>query len=678
MSQACPAHDSPPVDEADEFSETSQNKPGFFKRNKELFAVIFAGVSMLAAMPEMLGYEKSLQSLYISAGASLIVILFFGLRFIVAIPKIFTGANMNTLVGLGIVSAYGLSIWQYTQGNTENMFFDSAAFVAAFVLAGQWVEGLLHQKIRSKLPELVGVLPQEVSKLINDVEQTVNIKELKEGDLILVPVGSRIPADAELVSELATLDESVVTGESKPVSKNLGQAILQGSINVGQPIKLKVKKPSAESYYHGMIRAVRKTLSEKPPVQKRADTWSKILAPLALVIAAGVATYWYVVANDSYLMINTAVSVLVITCPCALGIATPLALLVSVIKSGKLGFLLKNLEAVERSPEVTLVAFDKTGTLTQGVPEVTKIYSIENVSHQQLLQFASALELYTEHPYGKAIQRKANSENAKPLATKEVEVVSGKGIRGKVEFKNKQQEVCLGNLVWLFENGVDATSVPDNFRWEAEGSDDSVIWMSVDGKIMGIFLLSDPIREEASEVVKSLGDQGLKVGLITGDAENVATRVAKELKLNFFHYGVAPDEKATLIRRLSEKKKKGIDFEYPKVAYVGDGINDGPALAESHLGIAMGSGTALAQVSADVILVNNRLTQVPKILESLRKSNSLIQQNLALAFIYNLIAIPVAAGALYPLWGVYLNPSIAAIAMSASSLSVLVNSLRSL
>jgi len=630
---------------------------------------------MLFSMPQILGMEVSNLSFGIAFVSSLLVTIGMGLKFWKAIPKIFGHANMNTLVGLGIAASYGLSFWQWSQGHREHLYFDSAAFVAAFVLLGQWMEGLCQRKIREKLPDLLSEIPQH-ARLLDGT--SVKVGALQLGDKIRVLPGERVPADAKLLSAEAEVDESVLTGESKIISKVTGDLLLQGSVNQQQPVELEVTQISGDSYTSVLMDEMDSALKRKPEIQQRVDRWARVLSPAVVLIAVGSGIYWGYFQQNLELMMQTSVAVLVIACPCAVGIATPISLLVALVRAGRKGILIRNFDAIEKSGEVSIVAFDKTGTLTFGKPKVQRMMGIENFSHDEILKLASSLEAHSEHPYARAILEAAKERNLSPYPVKDLLVSAGKGLRAMVTQGNKEQKALVGNLVWLFENSIESTQVPEKLKWEADGSEDTVIWLAVNGSIVGNIFIGDAIRPEASKVIDDLGDKGYEVGLITGDGENVAAHVAKTLGLKFFHYGVVPSEKATIIRRLSEKKKKGMDFEYPRVAFVGDGINDGPALTEAQLGISMGSGTALAQNVSDIVLASNSLESVPVVFRILRESKSLIRENLLWAFAYNFVSIPIAAGVLYPFWGISLQPSWAAAAMSLSSVCVLLNSLRAI
>jgi Cu+-exporting ATPase len=655
--------------------KSKSQKPKF---GMVLVAIILSFVSMILAMPEHFSLTPNPWFFWASFGVASVVTIGFGKHFWLSIPKIFWSPGMNTLIGLGVAASYGLSFWIYFSEKSSAIYFDSAAFITSFVLLGQQIENWIYYRVEKQLPDWMSFLPKHARLIESGETREVLLKDLQVGQHLLIAPGERLSVDAQLISENAEVDESLVTGESKPVHKTQSQVLLQGSLNLGQPIEVKSLKANQDSFYSQLVAQVETNLHRKSLIQSRADRWSAILSPIVVLIALGAGVYWGWFKQDYQMMVMSSVSVLVIACPCVLGLATPIALFVAVIRAARRGILLKDLDVVDRAEDISVVAFDKTGTLTEGQPEIEKILTIENLAQRDVLQWAASLEQAFDHPFARAFLRKAKEENIKLFPIQEPELVPGKGIRAKIIKDQKTMSVVLGNMMWLYDNSIEPSQVPQNLLWEAEGTGASVLWMAVDSKVMGIFILSDNLRKEAFSLVQDLRAKKWQVGLVTGDAENVAREISKKLQLDFYHFGVTPDEKSTIVKRLSEKKKKGMDVIFPKVLFVGDGINDAPALAEAHLGIALGSGTALAQHSASIILSSPRLSNIRAALEILRETKVLITQNLSLAFVYNLLAIPIAAGVIYSHWGVALNPSIAALAMSLSSISLVANSVRSL
>ncbi len=586
---------------------------------------------------------------------------------------------MNTLIGLGVGASYALSFWSYFSAEKPSfIYFDSAAFITSFVLLGQQIEAWIYYRVEKQLPDWMSFLPKSVKILDSGKTAESSIENLRIGQVLLIAMGERLPVDAKLLSDRAEIEESLLTGESEPVIKTRNQNLLQGSLNLGQAIEVEVLRLNQESFYNQLVSEVETNLHKKSAIQSRVDRWSAILSPLVVFVAFGAGFYWAWFKQDYQMMVLSSVSVLVIACPCVIGLATPIALFVAVIRSARKGILLKDLDSVDRAQEITVAAFDKTGTLTEGQPSIEKIHAIENIAHRDLLQLAASLEQVFDHPFARAFLQRAAEDKIELLSLKKSEMMAGKGIRGEVIQNQKSVQVVLGNLIWLYDQAIEPSQIPENLLWEAEGANATTLWMAVDSQVVGLFVLRDRIRKEAFSLVQDLKSKKWQVGLITGDGENIAKEVAKQLQLDFYHFGVTPEEKSTIIKRLSEKKKKGMDVHFPKVLFVGDGVNDAPALAEAHLGVALGSGTALAQHSSAIVLIAPKISVIREVFSILGDTKKLVGQNLALAFSYNLLAIPIAAGVFYSSFGIVLNPSIAAAAMSLSSISLVANSLRAL
>lgn len=637
-----------------------------------LISFVLAAVSMAAPM-----LLEGMVGVLVSAAAATAVILIYGRKFLTSVFKLFRSASMNTLIGISIIASFVLSIWNIQQGHLHEIYFESAAFIAAFVLLGQYFEALIHQRMNDQMSKLAELLPSKARKLVNNDEVLADLDDLKVGDRVRVLVGERVPANIKL-SQDATFDMSILTGEANPLTLQQGDDVPQGALNVGQPLTATVVKLAGDSLYSQLVSHVQKTLSERTKIEAKVDRIATYFVPTVVLIAAGVGLYWWTAAPETSLYFTTAISVLVIACPCALGMATPTALFVGALRAGRNGILIKSLDVVDRVADLTMVAFDKTGTLTEGKPSVQRVKAINNIPGKDILRLALSVEQESEHPYATAIRNHANSEKVTSLPYKNIKVAPGRGISGTVTQDNKDLDVVVGNLVWLYENNFDSTQVPADLLWEAEGTTETSIWVGVDKQILGVIFLADDVREGAADTLAALVEDGYDVGLITGDTEIVAKGLAKKLKLKFVHADVLPDEKATLVKRLHEPKKKGLDFVYNKVAFVGDGVNDAPALAQAHLGVAMGSGAAISQTAADVVLLTNDIRQVGTAFKILKQTKSLITQNLVLSSVYNILAIPLAAGVLYSWTSFRLNPMIAAVAMAGSSLTVLLNSLRAL
>ena len=640
---------------------------------KVLAAFVLSCVSMVAGMQPSYDIFQS-WSPSISFGAALLVVLLFGRKFILAIPRIFVRSDMNTLIGLGIVAAFALSIYQWSRG-AMHLYFDSAAFISTFVLLGQIFETRSLSKIREHLSRLQKLLPERARRLTANGTEDVDLNKISIGDKLIIASGDRLPADGRLLTS-AIVDLSTLTGESKPQTLAVGDSLFQGALNVGQAFQIEVIEVSEKSLYQTLVAKVEATLKNKPKLQTRMDRIAHLFVVSVLCFSVATFLYWFKKEASFDHAFVAALSVLVIACPCALGMAVPLAFLTGVLRANRKGLLIHSLEAVHKAADIDMIAFDKTGTLTQGRPSVTRFKSAENISHRDLLIWGASLEVDSNHPYARAILEKAAADKAAVLTAKSLHVEPGKGVRGSLVIDGKEMAAVIGNLTWLFENGYDSTAVPADFQWEAEGTHETVLWLGIDKKYMGLIFLEDALRPEAKEICQELSQAGYQLGMITGDSENVGKAMAKQLTLKFYHAGVLPEEKATIVKRLSEPKKKGMDMITEEVCFIGDGVNDAPALAASHLGVAMGSGAALTQTSADIILVSNDLRAIPELFSELKSIRRLIHQNLALSFAYNIVAIPLASGLLFKWIPFSLNPEISALAMGLSSIAVAANSLR--
>lgn len=642
-------------------------------------AFALAIFSMLAGMPALVGFEPSLLTAGFSGGFALVSLALFGRTYMYDIYKLFHAATMNTLVGLGILASFGLSIYQIFWMNSYELYFESAAFIIAFVKLGQTLEARVQNKMDEYMKTLTSFLPKKTRRLESGSEVEVSIDQIKEGDLISLRVGERVPVDCVIQSQGNYLfDVSIVTGESQEVSRKEGEPVPQGALLAGQPVQLMATHVSSSSLYEQLAKEVKKTLSKKPKIQQTVDRITRLFVPAVVLLSGSAALFWKMKFPQENYFILTSVSVLVIACPCALGMATPTAIFVGALRAAKNGFLIKSLDAIEKGSEITTIAFDKTGTLTEGRPEVVGFKAGDNLAHKEILKIAATIEKNSEHPYAEAVRNKAKADGISLYSVVNSEIVAGKGVRATLDMNGKTQKAHIGSLYFLLEEGYESTEVPQDLRWEAEGSGNTALWLGLENKFMGIIFLGDKIRKDAILLTEKLVEQKYDVGMITGDTEEVAHQVQKSLGLKFVHAGVLPKEKAALIRKLTEPRKKGLDMFHPKVAFVGDGINDAPALAEAHLGVAMGSGASLSQSAADVILVNGEIGAVSRVFEILKSTRRLIRENLFLSFGYNVIAIPIAAGALIPLYQISLTPKVAALAMALSSLSVLLNSSRRL
>jgi Cu+-exporting ATPase len=580
-------------------------------------------------------------------------------------------ADMNTLVAMGSLSAYlysaGVTLWPQffsSAGVKLHVYFDGAAMIVTLVLLGRFLEMKARGKTSAAIKNLVGLSPKTARVIRNGGEVDLPIREVVSGDLILVRPGERIPTDGVVESGDSAVDESMLTGESLPVSKGAGSEVFAGTINQTGSFRFKATRVGAETALAQIIRLVEEAQGSKAPIQRFADKVASIFVPVVMLIALGTFALWYFIPSNpvfSRALLNF-VSVLVIACPCAMGLATPTAVMVGTGIGAENGILIKGGESLEKAYKLTTVVFDKTGTLTKGAPEVTDVVT-DSMSPGELIQLAASVESVSEHPLAKAIVEKGRSEGVEPKSVEGFDSLSGLGARGTTGGRS----VLIGNGRLMEESGIES----DGMRLKADGlaaDGKTCVFVAVDGKIAGILALADTPRESAAHAVARLKEMNLDVAMITGDREETARAVANQLGISRVMAGVLPGDKAGEIRRLQGKNEI--------VAMVGDGINDAPALAAADLGIAIGAGTDIAVEASDITLIKDDLELVASSIRLSSLTVRVIKQNLFWAFFYNSLGIPVAAGILYPFFGVLLNPMVAAAAMAMSSVSVVSNALR--
>ncbi len=578
--------------------------------------------------------------------------------------------DMNTLIALGTGSAYIYSVVAtffpsifLSIGQTPLVYYETAAVIITLILFGRMLETKVKKKTTEAIRKLASLQPKKVLVLKGDQQLEISLKEVKVGDIILIKPGERIPLDGVILEGFGMVDESVITGESFPVDKKPGDKVIGGTLNLTGGFKIKVTHVGKDTVLAHIIRLVKEAQATKPPIQRLADRIASIFVPLVLIIATISFLVWYFLGYGFTFALMNFISVLIVACPCALGLATPTAIAVATGKAAELGILIKNPEVLEISRKINCVIFDKTGTLTYGRPEVVKVYSLDGSSEEEVLKIAASVEINSEHPLGKAIVEYAKKKDINLIQPEEVYYLPGKGVVAKLEGK----KVFVGNRYLMEDAGIelkDKTEFLKEFSQEGE----TLVLVSVKDSLIGIIIVSDKIKEEAFEVVKKLKENEIKVGLLTGDNKWAAKAVASKLGIEDFWAEVLPDEK---VKRIDEIKEQGY-----KVVMVGDGINDAPALAKAHLGIAIGSGTEVASATADIVLIKSDLRDLLKALKLLVKTYQIIKQNFFWAFFYNILLIPVAGGLFYPLWGILLKPVFASFSMALSSLFVLTNSLR--
>lgn len=575
--------------------------------------------------------------------------------------------NMDTLVTLGVFASLGYSIYAYVMialGNVHfvhSLYFESCSVIVYFIKLGRYVDRASKNKTKQAISELVQITPNYAFVKIDGKEKKVSIDEIKKGDIVVCRAGEKIAVDGVVVGGFARIDESFITGESKPVSKQKDGKVVAGSLNLEGVIEYRAERIGKDSTVSEIVRLVVEATNTKMPIAKIADKVSGIFVPVVMLIAVLTFIVYVSIGQSIDIALSTFVTVLVVACPCSLGLATPLAIVVSEGMSAKNGILVKKSETLEIANKTNVVVFDKTGTLTYGKLKISKIINNSEFTEAQLLQFACSVESKSSHPISSAFTEKAKEKNIKFLDVEEFKNLDGLGLVGKIGNK----KVVLGNSKILKHFKIKNTLENEEKELSSEGN--SIVFMAIDGKIVSLFGVNDILKENAKDTVAMLKSRGIEVYMLTGDNEITAMTFAKQLGLENVVANVLPSEKAKFIKKL--KKENNV------VMMVGDGINDSPALASADIGVSVSNGTDIAMNSADVILVNDNISKILNLFLISKKTVKNIKQNLFWAFFYNCLMIPIAVGAFRPL-GVSINPMIAGIAMVLSSLTVVFNALR--
>ncbi len=594
-------------------------------------------------------------------------------------------ADMNTLIALGTGTAYLFSIvalvapaWFINGATTHKMgaapssagmapvYFEAASVIIALILLGRLLEARAKGKASEAIRKLIGLQPRTARVIRNGAELQVDVSDLSVGDLVLIRPGERIPVDGIIRDGASAVDESMLTGESMPVSKDVGAPVYGGTVNGTGSCRFEATKVGRDTALAQIVRLVEKAQGSKAPIARLADVISGIFTPVVLCIAIATFAAWFVLAPvDSRLnlAVLSFVSVLIIACPCALGLATPAAIMVGTGRGAELGVLIRGGEILERAGSVTTVVLDKTGTVTRGIPRLTDLIALNGVAESELLRLAASAERRSEHPLGDAIAREARARGIQLSEAVRFRAIPGHGVETSVEGR----DILLGNSALLRDRGVDVSSAMGPLT-ELASRGRTPMLAAVDGRLAGVIAVADEIKPSSKEAIARLRALGLEVVLMTGDNRRTAEAVANEVGISRVLAEVLPAGKADEIRRLQQGRER--------VAMVGDGINDAPALAQADVGIAIGTGADVAIEASDVTLISGDLSGVASAIALSRATMRTVKQNLFWAFFYNVIGIPIAAGVLYPITGWLLSPVIASAAMSFSSVSVLTNSLR--
>ncbi len=580
--------------------------------------------------------------------------------------------NMDTLVAIGTSAAFLYSVYttiQIANGKITGMhhhqlYYESAGIIIALILLGKYFESRSKGKTSEAIKKLMGLQPKTAILIINGTEVETPIDEVMVGDIILVKPGEKIPVDGTVIEGNTSVDESMLTGESIPVEKNVGSKVTGASINKNGSIKFRAEKVGSDTALAQIVKLVEDAQGTKAPIAKLADTVSGYFVPIVMTIAVVSALLWWIFGGKDIVFVLTIfISILVIACPCALGLATPTAIMVGTGKGAENGILIKGGEALELSHKINTIIFDKTGTITEGKPKVTDIITSEGIEEGYLLEIATSAEKNSEHPLGEAIVRYGMEKDINFKNLENFKAIPGHGI--EVIIDNKK--ILLGNRKLMNERNISLLNL-ENKSDELAREGKTPMYISIDNNIGGIIAVADVVKESSKKAIETLHEMGIKVAMVTGDNKKTASAIASQVGIDIVLAEVLPEDKSQEVKKLQEKG----NF----VAMVGDGINDAPALAKADIGIAIGSGTDVAMESADIVLMRSDLMDVPNAIKLSNATIKNIKQNLFWAFGYKTIGIPVAAGLLYIFGRPLLNPMIAAAAMSLSSVSVVTNALR--
>ena len=576
--------------------------------------------------------------------------------------------NMDSLIAIGTLTAFFYSvfgIYKITQGDASyamHLYFESAAVILTLITLGKYLEAVSKGKTSQAIKALMGLAPKTATIERNGRELEVPIEEVVVGDLVLVKPGEKLPVDGEVIEGSTAIDESMLTGESIPVEKTVGSVVIGASINKTGFIKYKATKVGRDTALSQIVKLVEDAQGSKAPIAKMADIISAYFVPIVIGLAILSSVAWLLAGETGVFALSIFISVLVIACPCALGLATPTAIMVGTGKGAEYGVLIKGGEALETTHKLTTIVFDKTGTITEGKPKVTDIVTT-NLSKEQLLIYAASAEKGSEHPLGEAIVRAAIDRGYQLCELQSFNAIPGHGIEVGIQGK----QMLLGNKKLMIEKTIDVSSLSetsDQLAYDGK----TPMYMAIDGQLAGIIAVADTVKESSKKAIETLHQMGIKVAMITGDNQKTADAIARQVGIDLVLAEVLPADKANEVKKLQET---GV-----KVGMVGDGINDAPALAQADIGIAIGSGTDVAIESADIVLMKSDLMDVSTAIKLSKATIRNIKENLFWAFAYNVLGIPVAMGLLHLLGGPLLNPMIAAAAMSLSSVSVLLNALR--
>ncbi|MGX7014984.1 heavy metal translocating P-type ATPase [Vagococcus silagei] len=641
-----------------------------------LFTVPLLYISMghMAGMPLPEFLDPSVNPLTFAVAQLVLTlpVMFVGKDFfIIGFKALFGGhPNMDSLVALGTSAAAVYSVYatiMVGQGQSEfamQLYYESAAVILTLITLGKYFEAVSKGKTSEAIKKLIGLAPKTAQVMVDGVETERAIEDVQTGDIIIVRPGEKIPVDGVIVSGTSAVDEAMITGESLPVEKKVGDNVIGASVNQTGSFQFEATKVGKDTTLSQIIKLVEEAQGSKAPIAQLADKVSGVFVPIVIVLAILSGVLWFFLGQESWIFALTiTISVLVIACPCALGLATPTAIMVGTGKGAENGVLIKSGDALETTHKIKSIIFDKTGTITEGKPKVTDIVTNQNISEVDLLQLAASSEVASEHPLGLAIVEKAQADNLTLFEVTAFEALPGHGIKTMI----KGQNYLLGNKKLMMSSQIEMHAFEaEANRLAEEGK--TPMYIATESELLGIIAVADTIKASSKSAIGKLQRMGLEVVMLTGDNERTAKAIAKQIGVTNVISDVLPEDKANQVKKLQGTGKV--------VAMVGDGINDAPALAQADVGIAIGSGTDVAMESADIVLMRSDLMDVPTAIELSSATIKNIKENLFWAFSYNTLGIPVAMGVLHLFGGPLLSPMIAAAAMSFSSVSVLLNALR--
>ena len=661
--------------DAEQIAEKEQQDLLYYKQliKKSLAAALVGFPLFIAGLAGLLPPVESLSDKifwFIIGLLTLTVMVYSGKHFYLGAWKAFRihNANMDTLIALGTGTAWLFSICvllltDWLPENSRHVYFEATAIIIALINLGSALESKARGKTSEAIKRLIGLQPKTARVLRNGEEMDVPIEEVGLQETIRVRPGEKIPVDGKIIEGNSTLDESMLTGEPMPVEKKPGDEVAAGTINKTGSFLFVSTRIGKDTALARIIDMVRKAQASKPAIGRLVDKVAAVFVPVVLIIAVFTFLLWFNLGPDFTHALVATVTVLIIACPCALGLATPISIMVGVGKAAESGILIRNGDALQQAGKLTTIVLDKTGTVTEGRPAVTDIYALPDSSDEQCLQLAASIEASSEHPLAEAIVEAASERQLEIDKAEDFQAVTGQGVMASIQ----NQQVLLGNLKLMQQQQVDVTALQDDVAARSAEAK-TPIYLAIDGKAAGIITVADPIKTDSKTAIARLHRAGLKVVLLTGDNKITAQAVAREVGIDDVLAEVMPEEKADKVQQLQQAG----DI----VGMVGDGINDAPALAGSDVGFAIGTGTDVAIESADITLMRGSLHGVADAIIISRATVRNIKQNLFGAFVYNSMGIPLAAGALYPVMGLLLNPMIAGAAMAMSSVTVVTNANR--